>query len=57
MEYRVYGTGKNYSIISTKTGQIGLPQKGQKQVTDLQRNALTPLIHFAMQTAQSGLGI
>ena len=29
-----------------KTGQLGLPQKGQKQVYDLQRNALTRLIHF-----------
>ena len=29
-----------------KTGYLGLPQKGQEQVTDLQRNALTSPIHF-----------
>ena len=33
----------------TKTGYLGLPQKGQKQVYDLQRIALTSLVHFAVQ--------
>ena len=27
-------------------GKLGLPQKGQKRVYDLQRNALTSLVHF-----------
>ena len=29
-------------------GRQGLPQKGQKQVYDHQRNALTSLVHFAV---------
>ena len=29
-----------------KTVLLGLPQKGLKQVADLQHNALTSLIHF-----------
>ena len=29
--------------------QLALPQKGQKQVYDLQCNALTSLVHFAVQ--------
>ena len=41
-----------------KTGQLELPQKGQKQGDDLQRNALTSLIHaLCCITAQSGLGM
>ena len=30
----------------TKTGQLGLPQKGKKQASNLQSKALTSLIHF-----------
>ena len=29
----------------TKTGLLGLPQKGLKQVADLQRSTLTSIIH------------
>ena len=32
----------------TKQGNLGLPQKGQKQGYDLQRNALTSLVHLAV---------
>ena len=33
----------------TKTGKLGPPQNGQKQVYDLQHNALTSLVHFVIQ--------
>ena len=33
----------------TKTGYFELPQKGQKQVHDIQCNALRSLVHFAVQ--------
>ena len=41
----------------TKTGSLGLPQKGHKQVANLQHNALTSLIHFVQFTQQSELGM
>ena len=36
----------NENARKKKTGYLGLPQKGQEQVDDLQRNALTSPIHF-----------
>ena len=39
-----------------KTGQLGLPQKGQKQVYDLQCNALTSLINFVQLHSKVDLG-
>ena len=33
----------------SKTGLLALPRKGQKQGVDLQPNALTFLVHFALQ--------
>ena len=33
----------------TKAGLLGLSQKGQEQGVDLQNNALTSLVHFAVQ--------
>ena len=42
----------------TKTGQLGLPQKGQKQEYNLQRNALIYILcPICCTTAQSGLGM
>ena len=36
----------NEKVFSKNRVIIGLPQKGQKQVYDLQHNALIALIHF-----------
>ena len=42
---------------NSKTGYLGLPQKGQQQVYDLQCNALTLPNSLGAVTQQSGLGI
>ena len=32
-----------------ETGRLGLPQKGQEQVSNLQSKALTSLVHFVVE--------
>ena len=41
----------------SKTGYLGLPQKGKKQVNNLQCNAVTSLGSLCCTTAQSELGM
>ena len=42
----------------TKTGQLGLPQKGKKQASNLQSKALNYIpSSLCSITAQSGLGM
>ena len=46
---QVYMITSNETVFNKNRVIIGLPQKGQKQVYDLQRNALSSLGHFAVQ--------
>ena len=38
----------NGKVVKQKIGSFGMPQKGQKQVADHQRNALTSLVNFVV---------
>ena len=48
VEIGLSAMGTSNEKFLTKTGQLGLPQKGQKEASNLQSKALTSLVHFVV---------